>query len=107
MEVTVRLLGTLGGGSSGANGINDAGQVVGDSLTNNGELHAFITGPNGVGMTDLNSVVNLPEGSVLSRATGINNSGQVIAISPIPEPETYVRTPEVRHENAGLAQLVG
>jgi hypothetical protein len=53
--------------------------------------HAFITGPNGVGMTDLNSLVSLPEGATLYEATGINNHGQVAAngVSPIPEPETY------------------
>ena len=83
-------LGTLGGDSSYALGINDAGQVVGWSHTAAGDQHAFITGPNGVGMTDLNSLVSLPGGDFLTNATGINNHGQVAAIgNPIPEPETY------------------
>jgi probable HAF family extracellular repeat protein len=84
-------LGTLGGNRSRANGINDAGQVVGYSETDKGEGHAFITGPDGTGMTDLNSLVRLPDGgfSYLFEATGINNSGQIIAASVIPEPETY------------------
>ena len=38
-------LGTLGRDSSYANGINDTGQVVGESTTANGQTHAFITGP--------------------------------------------------------------
>ena len=44
-------LGTLGGSFIHASGINDAGQVVGGS-TPNGQTHAFITGPDGAGMTD-------------------------------------------------------
>ena len=40
-------------GYSSAWGINDVGQVVGDSFTAAGFWHAFITAPNGAGMTDL------------------------------------------------------
>ena len=40
-------------------------------------------------MTDLNSLVSLPGGVVLTEAAGINNLGQVAAIASIPEPETY------------------
>jgi probable HAF family extracellular repeat protein len=84
-------LGTLGGNYSVAIGINDAGQVVGRSGTAaEGLEHAFITGPNGAGMVDLNSLVNLPPGVILAYAFGINNAGQVIAMAPaIPEPEVY------------------
>jgi probable HAF family extracellular repeat protein len=85
-------LGTLGGGGSSANGINAAGQVVGQFFTTNdknNELHAFITGPNGLGiMTDLNSLVHLPGGLVMDRAIAINDMGQVIA-TVAPEPESY------------------
>jgi probable HAF family extracellular repeat protein len=87
-------LGTLGGINSSATGINDAGQVVGDYSYYDSSSHmlqyrAFVTGPNGVGMTDLNSLVSLPAGVILWDATAINNAGQVIAISYIPEPQTY------------------
>ena len=57
----MRDLGTLGG-DSGAAGINDAGQVVGYFGTTGGDHHAFITGPDGSGMMDLNSLVDAPGG---------------------------------------------
>jgi hypothetical protein len=38
---------------------------------------------------DLNALVHLPNGVILTEAIGINNAGQVIAIATIPEPETY------------------
>jgi len=91
----MRGLGDLGGRYSDASGINDAGQVVGWARTQELARHAFITGSNGAGMMDLASVVHLPDGRVLEQATGINNSGQVIAIGVIPavpvvpEPESY------------------
>jgi probable HAF family extracellular repeat protein len=82
-------LGTLGG-SSYAYGINDAGQVVGESYTADGHPHAFITGPNGAGMTDLNSLVKLPVDHYLWTASAINDQGQVLVrVGTVPEPETY------------------
>ncbi len=39
-----------------------------------------------VGMTDLNSLVNLRDGVIITNASGINNFGQVISVSLIPSP---------------------
>lgn len=80
----------LGSSAGPAFGLNDAGQVVGSGPS-------FITGPNGEGIVNLNSLVNLPEGVQLQYAAGINNHGQVIAITfgsfstipTIPEPEIF------------------
>ncbi|MDO9310518.1 MAG: PEP-CTERM sorting domain-containing protein [Nitrosomonas sp.] len=70
-------LGTLGGSYSFADGINDSGQVVGISHRNDFANHAFITGPNGVGMTDLGTL----NGYQHSSAFSINESGQVVGYS--------------------------
>ena len=53
---TVTDLGTLGGAYTDPWGINDAGQVVGYSDTTEGDFHAFITGPDGMGMRDLGTL---------------------------------------------------
>lgn len=66
-------LGTIGGKSSVAFAINDSGQMTGSS---NDNIHAFITGPNGVGTTDLGTL-----GGFYSGGYGINNSGQVVGYS--------------------------
>ena len=66
-------LGTLGGSSSDATGINDSGQVVGDSWLStaaNSGRDAFLY--SGGSMTDLGTLGGD------SYATGINDSGQVV-----------------------------
>ncbi|HJZ83303.1 MAG TPA: hypothetical protein VKD91_23240 [Pyrinomonadaceae bacterium] len=78
-------LGTLGGYSSGAIGINDTGQVVGDSFPPGNSMayggfahHAFLY--SGGVMTDLGTL----GGQYGSSATGINNSGQVVGQADLP-----------------------
>lgn len=80
--VGMRNLGTLAGDdSSSPAGINNSGQVAGYSYNANGSYpdgpyHAFITGPNGIGMTSLGAM-----GGDWSYASGINNLGQVVGVA--------------------------
>ena len=46
------------------------GQVAGQSRAAQNHLHAFITGADGEDMTDLNSLVDLPQGMILSESYG-------------------------------------
>lgn len=67
----VESLGSLGGGSSFATGINSSGVIVGNSSTPSGAFHGFVF-RNGV-MTDLGTF-----GGVSSSADGINSSGDIV-----------------------------
>jgi probable HAF family extracellular repeat protein len=74
-----KILGTLGGSASSARGINDAGVIVGGSLTKGDDaFHAFLY-EDGV-MHDLNDLIPADEGWSIVQALGINASGDVVAI---------------------------
>lgn len=72
-------LGTLGGNSSSAAGINASGQVVGTSNAASSALHGFRTAANlpiNPGTDDLGTL-----GGSSSSAAGINDAGQVVGVS--------------------------
>jgi probable HAF family extracellular repeat protein len=83
-------LGALSDGNSAyenhtyAFGINNAGQVVGNSVMADGYSHAFITGPNGVGMTDLGTL-----GGNSSDASNINDAGQAVGYSTLANGQSH------------------
>jgi probable HAF family extracellular repeat protein len=71
-------LGTLGGPFSHPRGVNDSGQVVGISSTDDYSYYgSFITDTNGANMTALGTV----DGRTYSLAVDVNNSGQVVGNS--------------------------
>ena len=79
---TITDLGTLGGYSSSASGINNAGQIVGTSNTSTGESHAFLYSDGQ--MQDLGTL-----GGPSSYGGSINNAGQVVGRSQISTNSSY------------------
>jgi len=72
---TMQDLGTLGGSESYASGINNSGQIVGDSyITGDSVRHAFLYDDGK--MKDVGN-----SGGSYSVAYGINDSGQVVGLS--------------------------
>ena len=71
-QFTVRNLGTLGGSQSSAAGINEAGEVVGNSEVPSGKTRAFLWRP-GHAMRSLGTL-----GGANSRARGINDRTEVV-----------------------------
>ena len=75
---TLHALGTLGGDTEGM-AVNASGQVTGYS-----GQHAFLTGPNGVGITDLGSLQIQPVyGSTPSFGNAVNAGGEVTGYSQL------------------------
>jgi len=76
-------LGTLGGSSSRALAVNNAGVVVGAARTSEGSEHAFVWNPVTRRMRDLGTlgVVAGRDYSFRSEATGINDHGQIVGNS--------------------------
>ncbi len=70
-------LGTLGGTQAEAMGINDAGWIVGWSLTAAGEKHAFLRNPVSGRMYDLGVLPGYPE----SLARDVNNALDIVGWS--------------------------
>jgi probable HAF family extracellular repeat protein len=86
---------------STATAINDRGMAAGCSVRDSGEDHAFVTGPNGKGITDLGTL----RAGDSSCANDINAKGQVVGYSYPPRgpynPRAFISTPD----GLGMADL--
>jgi len=93
-------LGTFGGLYSYGSDLNNGGQVVGGAYIADNTSHAFLYTEGR--MEDLNDWLDPALGLTLSVATGINDSGQIVAngvsssgksraylLTPVPEPGTW------------------
>jgi len=80
---SMKDLGTLGGSNSQASGINDAGQIVGNSTNAQGALQAFLYQKGS--MQDLGTL-----GGVNSQAMAINNAGQIVGMANTSQPGKWL-----------------
>ncbi len=100
---SVRELGTLGGSFSAARGINDAGVIVGASLTRGDSAHHGFLCWRG-DMRDLNAAIDPRSGWEVVDAWAINSRGEILALAaghgrdhtvllvPVSEPADHVMT---------------
>lgn len=85
-ETGMILLGTLGGGSSVALGVNDAGKVVGWSEIAGGKYNRSGFLWESGRMVDLNKLHDAGSGVHLDLATGISDSGHVVGVAKFSRP---------------------
>jgi probable HAF family extracellular repeat protein len=79
--MTMTALGNLGGGTSSATSINDAGQVVGWSTDQHGATVPFLW-KNGT-IANLNTLAGLGSGVTAITAASINNSGHIVGMASV------------------------
>jgi probable HAF family extracellular repeat protein len=61
--------------------INASGQIVGSSVTEHGTGRAFISGPGGAGLQQLDDLATEPFGAQTEEAHGVNSAGDVTGLA--------------------------
>jgi probable HAF family extracellular repeat protein len=81
------------GNGTQAAAINDYSQIVGSSLNSKGESRAVIW--ENTKITDLNDLIHVAKGLVLTQATAINNQGQIVVEQQTPDqpPKSFLLVP--------------
>jgi probable HAF family extracellular repeat protein len=80
----IRDLGTLGGADAMALGINEHGQIIGNSYTSDEPSPACGTPATGAFLWENGAMVNLGSlGGTCTQVTAINNSGQIVGTSSL------------------------
>ncbi len=104
---TLTDLGTLGGMNSGANAINDSGQIVGNANLASGDTHACLW-QNGT-ITDLNTLLGNGNSQwLLTDADRINASGQIFGYGTFSgATHAYLLTPQLPVTTASLSGTAG
>jgi probable HAF family extracellular repeat protein len=76
---TLLDIGTLANGSQPviAYGINASGQIVGSSVTEHGTTRAFVSGPGGAGLQQIDNLATEPPGAQALEGHGVNSAGDV------------------------------
>ena len=87
-------------GSLNATAINDTGQVVGQSGTSGSQYRAFITGSDGVGITDLGTL-----GGGVNYVHGINAVGEVVGSSITAAPQYQYHAFITGSDGVGITDL--
>ena len=100
---TALRLGNFGPGLSDVHALNDQGQVVGEAFISNVATHAFITGPDGIGMRDLGTLGGLSSSS--SSAYDINDAGQVAGESSSSQPHGHSHAFITGRDGMGMRDL--
>ena len=97
-------LGTLDGSDTNGFGVNDSGQVTGQSNTGSGG-HAFLSGPDGAG--PLKPLGALNGSSAASYGTGVNANGQVAGYASTNDGDYYGLHAFLSAPNGGALKDLG